>query len=73
MRPLTKEDVRRLNTVVEEYGFPIDFVEIAINGIKKSITDSYKQELPINEEYLINIVDHWIGNAIFEFKRTFTG
>ena len=70
MRPLTKDDVRRLNTVVESYGFPIDFVEVAINGIKQSITDSYKQDLPIDEEYLKNIIDHWIGNAIFEFKSS---
>ena len=68
--PLKKEHIMHFRYGAYLTGFYLmpKRVDSAVEGLKKTISDSYKQGLVVDEEYLLNCVDRWLGNAIFEFK-----
>lgn len=62
--PLKDKRYQRITTDAKEGCFTGKDVKSAVVYLKKSITSSYKQGLPIDEEYLLNCIDYCFDDVI---------
>ena len=79
-RPLTENSLVQVSQIKQDMkngwirkdeGFIDYFVfKSAFDGLKASIQDSYAQELPIDEEYLLNCIDYWLGNIFYDGDKS---